>query len=631
MTEKRGAAALRSVDAPRLRRLPGGMFARRSLWLLLAYLLVVLLVVGRLVQVQVVRADDYAARGAEQRDRFLTLPADRGRLYDRNGEVLAASVQAVTIHADPRAFHPQPDPATGGELPAAEDADAAVARLAPLLGVEPDRLRERLDGPGEWVVLARQIDRGIGQQVRELGLQGIGVVPEPRRAYPGGTLASQLIGVTDIDGTGIAGLELQHQEALAGQPGWLAYERSDDGFAIPTGARELQASVPGNDLVLTIDRQVQHTAERVAAEAVERWSATGASIVVLEVGTGDVLAMASAPTVDLTDRSSMTPDALRNRAVTDILEPGSVQKAITAAAALEEGVVEADTRMLVDDRITVGGTTFSDSHDHPVEEMTFSEVIETSSNVGTIMVAEELGDERLAHWLDRFGFGRPVGVGFPGEAAGIVRPVEDWWGTSLPTMAIGQGVAMTLLQAANAYATLANDGVAVTPRILRGTVGEDGRLQAAATLEGERVVSEETARTVREVLAGVVDGERGTGGNAAVVGHRVAGKTGTARKPSPDGGYSGGYIATFVGMAPVDDPRVVVAVMVDEPEVIWGGTVAAPAFSEVMTEALRRARVAPDVAGPSLRSAMTDARRAAAVARDTTAAGGSAEGAAPAP
>jgi len=631
MTEKRRATALASVDAPRLRRLPGGMFARRSLWLLLTYLLVVLLLVGRLVQVQVVRADDYAARGAEQRDRFLTLPADRGRLYDRNGEVLAASVQAMTIHADPRAFHPQPDPATGGTLPPAEDPAATVAALAPLLGVEADVLRERIDGPGEWVVLARQVDRAVGQQVRELGLQGIGVVPEPRRAYPGGTLASQLIGVTDIDGTGIAGLELQHEESLAGQPGWLAYERSEDGFAIPTGARDLQAPVPGNDLVLTIDRQVQHTAERVAAETVERWSASGASIVVLEVGTGDVLAMASAPTVDLAERSSITPDALRNRAVTDMLEPGSVQKAITAAAALEDGVVTSDTRMLVDDRISVGGSTFSDSHDHPVEEMTFAEVIQTSSNVGTIMVAQELGDERLAHWLDRFGFGQPVGVGFPGEAAGIVRPVEDWWGTSLPTMAIGQGIAMTLLQAANAYATLANDGVAVTPRILRGTVAEDGRLQAGPVLDGERVVSSETARTVREVLAGVVDGERGTGGAASVVGHRVAGKTGTARKPSPDGGYSGGYIATFVGMAPVDDPRVVVAVMVDEPDVIWGGTVAAPAFAEVMTEALRRARVAPEASGPSLRSAMTDARRAVAVTRDEQSTDGSVEGAAAAP
>jgi cell division protein FtsI (penicillin-binding protein 3) len=578
-------------------RLPRGRFERRSLGLLVTYLLVVLVAAGRLVQVQVVRADAYAALGADQRDEFLTLPADRGRLYDRNGDVLAASVASVSVYADPRAFRVQPD----GPPVAAQDLDEALAALAPVLDVPADVLRARLTTDASFVYLARQVDREVGGAVAALGLRGVGTVPEARRVYPGGSLAAQVLGLTDIDGAGIAGLELEHQEALAGQPGWLMFESSEDGFTIPTADRELQAAVPGNDLVLTLDRQVQHTAERVAAEVVERYGALGASIVVLEVGTGDVLAMASAPLVDLTDRGAIGDGALRNHAVTDVFEPGSVQKAITAAAALEEGLVTPETMLWVDDRIEVGGTTFRDSHDHPTEELSFAEVIETSSNVGTIMVAEQLGEQRLALWLERFGYGAPVGVDFPGESPGLLRDVDDWWGTSLPTIAIGQGVAVTLLQAANAYATIANDGVAVTPRVLRGQVGEDGRLVAAPEVGGERILSTATATQLRRILAGVVDGERGTGGAAAVEGHRVAGKTGTARKPAPTGGYvAGGHIATFVGMAPADAPELVVAVMVDEPETIWGGVVAAPAFAEVMAEALRRAQVPPAAAGTPL-------------------------------
>jgi len=426
-------------------------------------------------------------------------------------------------------------------------------------------------------------------------------------------------------------MEFVHDRDLVGQPGWLAFERARDGAVIPSGTREVQTPVPGTDVVLTIDRQLQYIAELVAAETVEATGAIGASIVVLEVGTGDVLAMASAPTVDLNDRAALGGASLRNLAVTDNFEPGSVQKAITAAAAIEEGVVTPDTVMQVADSIEVGGKVFTDAHSHPIEEMTFADVIERSSNVGTIMVAEELGPERLAEWLTRFGYGKPTAVGFPGEAAGQVRPVEEWWGTSLPTIAIGQGVAVTLLQAANSYATLANNGVAVQPRLVRGTVGPDGVLQPVAAPPGQQVVTPQTAAAVRAMLTRVVSGEQGTGELAAVAGHAVAGKTGTARKPRTDGrGYASTYIASFVGMAPADDPRIVVAVMVDEPTPIYGGLVAAPAFSQVMSEALRRANIESELAGPSLETALAEARlakqraeaaAAAAATADTTAAG----------
>ena len=616
----------------RARLLPAGTFQRRSLGLLVVFAVVVAGTVAKLVSIQVLHAADYALIGADQRDEFQTLPAQRGRLYDRSGEVLAASVQAASIWVNPSAFRPTTG-ADGTEVPAAQDVDEAVATLSTVLGVAPETLRERLSGSGDFEWLARQVDMDVAERIRALSeageLYGVGITPEPRRTYPGGSLAAQILGTTDIDGVGLGGMELWHDAQLHGQPGWLAFERSRDGDAIPSGTREVQSPVPGIDVVLTLDRQLQYTAERVAAETVEATGAVGASIVVLEVGTGEVLAMASAPTVNLNDRASLDEDLLRNRAVTDQFEPGSVQKAITAAAAIEEGVVTPTTVLEVADSYEVSGKVFTDSYEHPTEEMTFAQVMEQSSNVGTIMVAEELGDERLADWLTRFGYGRPTEVGFPGEAAGQVRPVEEWWGTSLPTIAIGQGVATTLLQAANAYATIANDGVAVRPHLVRGTVGPDGVLQPNAEETGTRVISAETAVQVREMLTMVVAGEKGTGSRAAVPGHAVAGKTGTARKPRVDGrGYAGTYIASFVGMAPAENPELVVAVMVDEPTPIYGGLVAAPAFSEVMEEALRRQHVESTLAGPSLETALREAeaarvraeREAAAAAADEQAA-----------
>ncbi len=631
MTSGRLREDLAATARPRLRRarlLPHGQFERRVLGLFLVLAVVLAGTVGKLVSIQVLRGEHLALIGADQRDEFQTLPAQRGRLYDRSGEVLAASVAATSVWANPSAF--RSTTAEDGTVTApAQDVDEAVRVLTTLLGVPPETLRERLTGPGDFVWLARQLDVGVADRVAALvaagDLAGVGTTPEPRRTYPGGSLAAQILGTTDIDGVGLGGMELWHDAQLVGQPGWQAFERSRDGAVIPSGTREVQPPVPGIDVVLTLDRQLQYTAERVAQETVEATGAVGASIVVLEVGTGEVLAMASAPTVDLNDRAALEEDLLRNRAVTDNFEPGSVQKAITAAAAIEEGVVAPDTVLEVADSLAVGSKVFTDAHEHPTEEWTFAEVIERSSNVGTIMVAQELGDERLADWLARFGYGRPTELGFPGEARGQVRPVEEWWGTSLPTVAIGQGVSVTLVQAANAYATIANDGVAVRPHLVRGTVGPDGVLQPVAESSGHRVISAETAQQVRAMLTAVVDGDHGTGARAAVAGHAVAGKTGTARKPRTDGrGYAGTYIASFVGMAPADDPELVVAVMVDEPTPIYGGLVAAPVFSQVMEEALRRQHVESALAGPSLETALRDAeiarRRAERAAAEAAAA-----------
>lgn len=620
MTTSRGPGAVTGNAAPirrRRLRLPADVAGRRVLGMTLVLALVFGGVVSRLVHVQVVRADEYAQRGEAQRARTIALPARRGRVLDREGDILAMSVDAATIYADPRAFRGTTT-SDGTAVPPAGDPGEVAAALAPVIGVDAATIEELLRRDAHFVYLARQLDLEVGDAVRALALPGIGVLTEPSRVYPGGPLAGQVVGFTDIDGRGLLGLELQHDTLLGGRPGQLALERAPGGLTIP-GVRELVPPAAGTDLVLTLDREIQHVAARAAADVVEQFDAAGASIVVLEVATGDVLAMASAPTFDPNDRTGADPALFRNRSVTDVYEPGSVQKALTAAAALEEGIVTPETTMLVHDRLKVGSKVFSDSHDHEPEELTFTQIMEQSSNVGTIEVAQALGEERLASYLDAFGYGQRLGVGFPGESPGLVLPVDQWWQTSLPTIAIGQGVAVTLLQSTHAYATIANDGLAVSPRLVRGTIGEDGRLTPHDIADGERVVSRTTAEQLQRMLGEVVSGAHGTGKAAAVPGYEVAGKTGTARKPRTDGrGYSGKYVASFVGFAPVDDPKIVVGIMVDEPYPIWGGVVAAPTFSEVMQFTLLHRRIAPTGGAESLEAAFrsaAEASRAAAEAR----------------
>jgi len=581
---------------------------------LVVYAMAFGLVVWRLVDVQVIRADEYANRGVQQRARDVVLPASRGRLYDRDGNVLATSVDTATIYADPSKYRSSTTP-TGLLLPPAAEADRVAAGLAEVLGLDATELTEVLRRDTHFTWVARQVDWELGQQVLALGMPGIGVLTEPARVYPAGSLAAQVIGFTGIDGAGLQGLELAHQDILAGRAGQLVLERAPGGLSIASATREVVAPVPGTDLVLTLDRDIQHVAEQAAQQAVDDTGAVGASVVVIEVGSGDILAMASAPGFDANDLQAGGAEQWRNRAVTDVFEPGSVQKAVTAAAALEAGIVGAGTVFEVADNIRVGNKTFTDSHRHATQELTFRQIIERSSNVGTIQVAQLLGDRRLAAAIDRFGFGQRTGAGLPGEVTGIVLPVDQWWTTSLPTIAIGHGIAMTLLQAANFYATIANDGIRVTPRVVRGQVGADGRLVPAAAGAQDRLLTSTTATTLLDVLTGVVEGDGGTGALAGVAGYEMAGKTGTARKPRADGaGYSDQYIASFVGIAPATNPRVVVAVMVDEPYPIWGGVVAAPVFSEVAGFALRHLGVAPTIPNPPLGQALDQAVAAAEAA-----------------
>jgi cell division protein FtsI (penicillin-binding protein 3) len=556
--------------------------SRRLLALLACSVAGFLAISGRLVALQVVDSSDLAAVASGQRLRKVELPADRGRLFDRHGRDLALSVDARTVYAQP---------------PLVADPLRTAARLAPVLKAGRRALAEKLAGSASFVYLARKVRPEVGARVARLRLPGIGVLDDSRRTYPNGGLAAQVLGFVGTDGNGLAGLEQQYESLLEGRAGRMLLEKDPSGRPIPRGQRRVQPPVPGSDIVTTLDSALQFKAEEALARAVKQHKARSGSIVVLAPATGEVLAMANVPGFDPNAFSRSTPERRRNRAVVDAFEPGSTNKTITAAAALEHGVVTPRTRLTVPDQLQLcPNKTFRDSHHHPTERLPFSRVVAESSNVGTIKVAQRLGARRLARAAADFGYGRLTGIDFPGESPGLVTPVERWRCTDLGVNAIGQGVAVTVLQMATVYATVANGGVLVQPSLVRGVVDPWGEYRELPSTPARRVVSERTARALAGILAGVVK-DGGTGTEAAVDGYRVAGKTGTARVPDTrKGGYiPGAYFASFIGFAPADraGEGVVVAVVLDRPTPIYGGLVAAPAFREVASFAMPRLGLAP--------------------------------------
>ncbi|HZB03596.1 MAG TPA: penicillin-binding protein 2 [Actinomycetota bacterium] len=530
---------------------------------------------ARLVLLQVRDGRAYDSLAADQRVRRIALPAERGTLYDRSMHELALSLPAKAIYADPALV---------------VDAEVTASRLAPLLDIPQARLVRALTAPSRFEYLARRVDLDVAARIEDLGLLGISSLDEPTRRYPGGRLAAQVLGFVGLDGSGLAGLELQYEDILAGRSGEMVVEQDPDGLPIPQGLRRTVRPRRGRDLVLTLDKDIQFQAERALADAIRRNGAIGGTVIVLDPETGDVLAMATEPGFDANEFGSARPEATRNRGVTDAYEPGSVNKVITAAAALEEGVITPGERMVVPDRIQVADRVFHESHPHPTMAMTLTDVIAQSSNVGTIMTADRLDSGPLDAYLRAFGFGRETGIGFPGESDGILMAVEDWWGTSMATIPIGQGIAVTPLQMASVYATIASGGVRMAPRLVRGTVGPGGTVVELPPPARERVVSPRTARLVTGMLAHAVDA--GTGRDAQLPRYWVAGKTGTARKPLEDArGYSDQYVASFIGFAPARDPAVVVAAILDEPDTVYGGVASAPLFREVTQFALAHLRV----------------------------------------
>lgn len=578
-----------------MRAVPGGVSTalrdarsgRRLRVVLAAYLIITLALGWRLVDIQVRSAPLYREMARRQTERDLELPAERGKLYDRTGEPLAVSLPTATIVANPRQL---------ADAETRVDPAAVASKLATVLDVGERELEAQLRRDKGFVYLARQQPREVGEQVMALNLPGVQVLDESKRTYPAGSLAAQIVGFAGTDHKGLSGLERQYDTLLAGRPGHMLEQRAPQGLAISSAPRIGEPPVAGTDLVLTVDREIQATTERLLTEAVKKHKAKGASGVVLDVETGEILAMASMPGYEPAAIGGASSYARRNRAVTDAYEPGSVNKIITAAAALEEGVVRPQQKMTIGSAVTVGGKTFSD--DHSPERGTVADILRDSSNVGTIKLAQRLGPERLHAYLRRFGFGTATALAFPGETDGIVADPSQWSGTSLPTIAIGQGVSVSLLQVAQTYATVARGGVYRDPVLVRGSVGSDGELESAAEPATRRVISQRTARVLSRMLVGVV--EEGTGTNAAVSGYRVAGKTGTAQKPAEDrAGYEpGAYVGTFVGFAPAERPEVVVAIAVDEPHNgYYGGSTAAPVFNELLEFTLGHRRIPPPDAG----------------------------------
>ncbi|MGH2682663.1 MAG: peptidoglycan D,D-transpeptidase FtsI family protein [Actinomycetota bacterium] len=552
--------------------------AGRLVALLAALVLAFLSVGGRLMVLQLRDAEQYEAMALDQRVHRVELPATRGSILDRAGRVMALSLPAAAIYADPLLVR---DPA------------GTASRLAPLLDLPPRQLRRALSAPRRFVYLARRVDLDVARKIERLSLPGIGLLDESKRHYPAGGLGSQVVGFVGIDDVGLAGLELEYEDLLAGRPGEMVVEQDPAGRAIPQGERRVVPPAAGADIVLTIDRDLQYQAERALAAAVKANQAKGGSVVIMDPATGGILAMATYPRFDANRFSEAEPEVIRNRPVTDVYEPGSVNKVITAAAALEEGIISLHEVLRVPDNFLLGDKVFHDAHGHPVERMTLTDIIAKSSNIGTIMVADRLGKERLDSYLRRFGFGVETGIRFPGEADGILLEAEDWWVTSMGTIPIGQGIAVTPLQMLSVYATVANEGVRVEPTLVRGHVEPGGRFVRKPTPARRRVVSARTARTLSRMLAQAV--REGTGGAAEIPGYWVAGKTGTARKPLEDAlGYSDRYIASFLGFSPARDPRIVVAAILDEPVTVYGGIAAAPLFREVTRFALAHLQVAPE-------------------------------------
>ncbi|HJV08900.1 MAG TPA: penicillin-binding protein 2, partial [Acidimicrobiales bacterium] len=542
--------------------------------------------VVRLADVQGFNARRYEVFGESQRIQSITLPAERGAILDRNMGELAVSTRRQTVWADPSAV--------------ADPVQAARA-LAPILNQDERELEDTLRTDGAFVYLARKVEDPVAAAVKRLNLPGIQFLEEPMRIVPSGTLAGPVIGQVGTDDEGLSGLEKQFEKALTGRAGELLVERDPGGNGIAAGLRQLHPSARGNNLVLTIDRAMQYETERVLSESIVSSKAKGGMAVVMDPTTGEILAMANL-VVDKPGTPPVPP--ADNMALTRVFEPGSTNKVVTLSAALEEGVVEPGTRQNVADNLQVADALFHDSETHPLMWWSTADIMAHSSNVGTIQIAQRLGKAKMDKYLRAFGLADVTDLGFPGESGGLLPDLDEWSGTSIGSIPIGQGVAVTAVQMLAAYNIVANGGTYVAPSLVKATVDAGGKLSPAPAPETRRVISEETAHDVAAMLVGAVD--IGTGTAARIEGYTVAGKTGTARKPSETtAGYSDNYMASFAGFLPAEAPQLSAIVVLDEPTPYYGGIVSAPVFAALGSFAIRHFGIPALPAAPTLGSSPT--------------------------
>jgi cell division protein FtsI (penicillin-binding protein 3) len=557
---------------------------RRRLAVAKLFFLALFLIIGaRAFELQVLQGEKLMRLGQRQHlKEWIVLPK-RGALFDRSGEPLALSMESQSVYARPRRV---------------QEPDKLARSLAQILGLPLAEVIQKLGSDKPFVWLKRQVSGPEAEKIQALNADGIGMFFEPKRFYPQGQLAGQLIGFVGRDSEGLEGLELKYNDFIRGETGSSITERDALGRRVMVqGVEELQIP-PGSDVYLTLDTSIQHIAEKELEAAIVKYRAKAGVAIVVEPITGEILAMANYPSFDPNQYSKQSPEQRRNRAVTDSFEPGSTFKTILAAAALEEGVVGKDDLFYCEmGKYPYAGRVIHDTH--PYGWLPFSKILQVSSNIGFTKVAEKLKRERYFKYIEKFGFGQPTGIDVPGEVPGMVRKPETWSAIDLATHAFGQGIATTPMQLVMAYAAIANGGFLMRPYVSRRIVGPQGEI----LLENQphvvrRVISEKTAKLLAGMLREVTS-EGGTGVMANVDGFEVAGKTGTAQKADPvHGGYSAKKrVASFVGFVPANDPRLVALVLIDEPEVnVYGGVVAAPVFRNIAQGALRQLAVAPQKA-----------------------------------
>ncbi|HEY1989316.1 MAG TPA: penicillin-binding protein 2 [Acidimicrobiales bacterium] len=579
------------------------LLGRRTRALRVLLLVIFIAMVFRLVVVQQFSHQHYASLSSAELTQTVTVPALRGGIYDRNGEVLAESVTKQTVVADPFLIK---DPTT------------LAGQLAPVLGIPASQLRAEVTQHSGFVYLAHRVSDAVAAKVTALNLTGINLVSEPQRVQPAGQLAEPVVGSVGADGSGQSGLEYQYQSLLAGKAGTKDLMESPNGVALPgsTGTAST-SSVAGSGIELTLDESVQYVAEQALGAEVLASHAVGGTAIVMDVKTGDVIAMAnlsatssgsgssSAQTVAATSSSAVpstsgatltsqattlpagVSEAPSNTALTQVYEPGSVFKLVTFSSALQNKVISPSQTFSVPNSLSIGTYTFHDAENHGTQTMTATDILDQSSNIGTIEIAGDLGENRLLAQISNLGFGKPTGLNFPGESEGLIPGASAWTGSSIGSTPIGQNDAVTAQQLLDAYNAVANGGVLVQPRLVRGTVSSGGTMSAAAPATSRRVIDPATTAELTTMLEGVVTG--GTGTAAAIDGYTVAGKTGTAQIPDPShlGYIPGAFYGSFVGFAPAQNPVLSAVVVLDRPTPIYGGAVAAPVFSTIMEYALQ--------------------------------------------
>jgi cell division protein FtsI (penicillin-binding protein 3) len=535
------------------------LIERRIGLLFAGFLVAFLLIVCRAFWLQGVEASQLSSQALDQQSQNLKVPGLRGAILDRNGTRLASSEDAATIYATPYQVKDKPK---------------VAEQLAPILGQKRGKVLEELTAESGFSYLAQDVDLATAAKVEKLGIEGIGQEPASRRTYPQGEMAGQVIGAVGSEGTGLTGIEAGEEAALAGEEG----ERRviTDALGDPIKLETVKEAHDGEDVQLTLDPVIQQKAEQVLSKIGETYSPQGATAIVVDPQTSEILAMANWPPVDPGNLEEASNEDLLNRATSFNYEPGSTFKAFTVSAALEEGLVTPETEFTIPPQIEVGERIIKDAEEHGTENMTVGQILARSSNIGAVEIGEKIGATKYSKWIEKFGFGKKTGVQFPGEEKGIVPKLSEYSGATIGNLPMGQGAAVTPMQMVQGYTAIADNGIERPPQLVK-KIGEE----PVPEPKGHRVISEKTATEVREMLEGVL-GPEGTASMVSVPGYTLAGKTGTAQV-AENGGYSETkYVASFIGFAPAMNPKFLAAVIVDQPEgEIYGGSVAAPAFGEI--------------------------------------------------